>query len=88
MWHKKYDSLTSVIGRLGIDWCIAIKGAYNNNVFIILNVYTPSEFHSRKNEFLQKLAFVNSFIEENEFTCIYVMRDINADISDSKSLLG
>lgn len=88
MWHRKYDSLTSIIGRLGVDWCIAITVAYNNNVFIVLNVYTPCEFHSREDEFLQNLAFISLFLEENEFTCIYVMRDINADISDSKSLLG
>lgn len=33
MWQRKYDSLTSIIGRLGVDWCIAITVAYNNNVF-------------------------------------------------------
>ena len=37
LWHKKYDPLISVI-RLGVDWCIAIKVACNNKVFIIINV--------------------------------------------------
>ncbi len=42
LWHKKYDSLISVL-RLEVDWCIAIKVEHNNNVFVMFNVYTPYE---------------------------------------------
>ncbi|KAL7381375.1 hypothetical protein ABVT39_004885, partial [Epinephelus coioides] len=87
MWHKKYDPLISVI-RLRVDWCVAIKVSYNGNVLIILNVYTPYECSSNEDEYLQKLAFIGSFIEENECTRIYVMGDLNADISDRKSVFG
>ncbi|KAL7369458.1 hypothetical protein ABVT39_022833, partial [Epinephelus coioides] len=87
MWHKKYDPLISVI-RLRVDWCVAIKVSYNGNVLIILNVYTPYECSSNEDEYLHKLAFIGSFIEENECTRIYVMGDLNADISDRKSVFG
>ena len=36
-WHKKLDSLVTVI-RLDVDWCIGIKVVQDKNVFIILNV--------------------------------------------------
>lgn len=87
MWHKKYDPIVTVI-RLGVDWCIAIKVAQENNVFIILNIYTPYECYSNEDVYLQRLAFIGSFIEECEYTCIYVMGDFNADVSDVKSLFG
>lgn len=87
MWHKKYDSVISVI-RLHVDWCIGIRVVCNNNVFIILNVYTPYECHDNEAEYMQRLAFIGSFIEESECTCIYVMGDFNADISDVKSMFG
>lgn len=87
MWHMKYDSVITVI-RLNVDCCIGIKVAINNNVFIILNVYTPDECPGNEDEYIQRLAFIGSFIEESECTCIYVMGDFNADVSDVKSLFG
>ena len=87
LWHKKYDPLISVI-RLGVDWCIAIKVACNNKVFIIINVYTPYESHNNEDLYLERLAFLNAFIEETEYSSIYLMGDLNADISDEKSLFG
>lgn len=72
MWHKKYDRVISVI-RLKVNWCIGIKVTINNNVFIVLNVYTPYESPDNEVEYFQRLAFINSFIEVSECTCIYVM---------------
>lgn len=72
MWHKRYDPNISVI-RLNVDWCIAIKVLCGNTVFIILNVYTPYECYDNEAEYLQRLAFIDSFIEESECTAIYSM---------------
>ena len=44
LWHKKLDSVISVI-RLEVDWCIAVQITINNKEFTILNVYTPYESH-------------------------------------------
>jgi len=49
LWHKKYDPLVSVI-RLEVDWCVAIKVEHNNEVFVILNVYTPYECSQNEDE--------------------------------------
>ena len=35
-----------------------------------------------------RLAFISSFIEESECTCIFVLGDLNADISDVGSVFG
>lgn len=87
LWRKKYDPVISVI-RLNVDWCIGVKVTWGNNVFIILNIYTPFECHDNEAVYLQRLAFIGSFIEESKCTCIYVMGDFNADISDVKSIFG
>lgn len=74
--------------RLEVDWAIAIKVAHDKNVFTILNVYTPYECNQNENEYLNRLAFIGSFIKESECTCIFVIGDMNADISDGNSLFG
>lgn len=77
-WQKKLDLLVTVI-RLDVDWCIGIKVVHNKNVFIILNVYTPYECH-KKNEYLNKLASIRSYIRESEYTSIFVLGNLNAVI--------
>ena len=86
-WHKKYDPLISVI-RLEVDWCIAIKVEHNTNVFVILNVYTPYECSQNEDEYMNRLAFISAFIKESVCTSIFILGDMNADISDNNSLYG
>ena len=86
-WHKKLDSLVTVI-RLDVDWCMGMKVVQDKNVFMILNVYTPYECHKNEDEYLNKLAFIGSYIRESEYTSIFVLGDLNADISDTNSLFG
>ena len=57
----------------------------NNTEFIILNIYTPYESRHNDNEYVNRLAFMNSFIADNCCTTIYVTGDMNADISDNAS---
>lgn len=87
LWHKKYDPMISVI-RVEVDWGIAIKVVHNDKVFLILNVYTPYECYNNKDDYINRLAFINSFIKETAYICILIVGDMNADISDEKSLFG
>lgn len=64
LWNKKLDSLINVV-RLGADWCIAIQFNHNGREFIIINVYTPYECHQNEDEYLNRLAFINSFIQDH-----------------------
>ncbi|XP_058650707.1 uncharacterized protein LOC131551670 [Onychostoma macrolepis] len=86
-WKKKLDSLVKVV-RLDLNWCIAIQITYQDKKCIILNVYTPYECHHNEDEYLNRLAFISSFIESSTISSVYVIGDMNADISDSKSLFS
>ena len=87
LWHKKIDNFVSVI-RFDVDWCIGIKIVHNDNVLIILNVYTPYECRKNEDEYLHRLAFIGSYIRESDYTSIMVMGDVNADVSDPTSIFG
>lgn len=87
LWNKKLDSLINVV-RLGVDWCIAIQFTHNDNELIILNVYTPYECHQNEDEYLNRIAFINSFIQDNTYSSVYAIGDMNADISDRNSLFA
>lgn len=62
LWRKSYNPLITVI-RLEVDWCLAVKVIHTMNVFIILNVYAPYGCHRNEEEDLDRLAFIDSFIE-------------------------
>lgn len=85
--NKNYDSLISVV-RLGVDWAVGIEFNCHDTKFIILNIYTPYECYQNEAEYLNRLAFVGSFIQDNASTCIFVVGDMNADISDAISLFA
>ena len=74
--------------HLNVDWAIGLEFNCNGNHFIILNIYTPYAFYDHVDEFVSRLAFVQSFIEDNDSSCIYVLGDYNADLSDNKSLFA
>lgn len=84
LWNKKLDSIINVV-RLDVDWCIALCFVCNNKEFFILNVYTAYECCQNEDEYLNRLAFISSFIQNSNTSCVYVIGDMNADISDKKS---
>ena len=57
----------------------------NNREFIILNMYTPYESRQNEVEYVNRLAFISSFISEHQGTSVCVVGDMNADISDKHS---
>ena len=47
-----------------------------------------SESHMNEDVYLERLAFINVFIEKTEYSCIYIFGNLNADISDRNCLFG
>ena len=74
--------------HLNVDWAIGLEFNCNGNNCIILNIYTPYESNDHVDEFVSRLPFVQSFIEYNDSSCVYVLGDYNADLSDNKSLFA
>lgn len=87
LWNVKYDPLVKVL-RLNVDWAIGLEINFNDKKCTILNVYMPYESYKLEDEFLNKLAFIEAFIEDNSSTCVFVIGDFNADLSDNSSLFG
>lgn len=87
IWHKKLNTIINVI-RLEADWSIAVQIRIINKEFTILTVYTPYESQQNEDEYLNRLAFINDFISGNLSTSVYVMGDMNADLSDKGSLFA
>ncbi|KAM3619481.1 uncharacterized protein V6R79_009005 [Siganus canaliculatus] len=81
MWNKKLDSAINVI-RLDVDWCIAVQLTQHDKDFIILNIYTPYECQLNEDNYVNKLAFISSYLQKECFTNIFIVGDMNADISD------
>lgn len=87
LWHKKLDSVINVI-RTQVDWCIAVQLKLRNKELIILNIYTPYECPQNEDIYKERLGFLNSFINDNQFTSVCVLGDMNADLSDSQSMFA
>lgn len=81
LWNKKFDSAINVI-HTGTDWCAALQYTHNNEEFIVSTVYTPYECQQDEDEYLNRLAFINSFIQDQTSSYVYVVGDMNANISD------
>ena len=78
LWNKKLDSAINVI-RLGVDWCIAIHFSQRDKEIIILNIYTPYECQHNEEDYVNKLGFNSSYLQN-----IFIVGDMNADISDKR----
>lgn len=88
LWNRKYDPMVKVI-RLNVDWAMGLDIHFNGKkISILIYIYTPYESYESEDEFLNRLAFIHSFIEDNDSTCVYVNGDFNADVSDSNSLFA
>lgn len=74
--------------RLDVDWAIGIEFNCGDKNFIILNIYTPYECSQNEEEYLNRLACVMSFIQDNASTCFFIVGDMNADVSDGSALFA
>ena len=77
-----------VMPRLNVDWAIAIMINIDSKKIVIINVYTPYESYDNENEFISRMAHISAVVEELDTTCVYVMGDYNADISDDHSMFS
>uniref|UniRef100_A0A8C6PLS6 Reverse transcriptase domain-containing protein n=1 Tax=Nothobranchius furzeri TaxID=105023 RepID=A0A8C6PLS6_NOTFU len=48
----------------------------------------PYESQQNEDEYLAKLGFLSSFISQCELNCVFIVGDMNADISDTRSTFG
>lgn len=87
LWNIKYDSVVKVV-CLNVDWAIRLECNCNGKKCTVLNIYTPYESYEPEDELLNRLAFIQSFIEDNSSSCVYIMGGFNANMSDSKSLFA
>uniref|UniRef100_A0A3P9KQQ7 Reverse transcriptase domain-containing protein n=1 Tax=Oryzias latipes TaxID=8090 RepID=A0A3P9KQQ7_ORYLA len=87
LWNVKYDAAVNVV-RLNVDWAVGLEIDIDEKKFTILNVYMPYESNLLEDEFLHKLAFIKAYIEDSSSTCVFVMGDFNADLSDDSSIFG
>ena len=55
--------MVSVV-RLESDWCIGVQIRMDNREFIILNIYMPYESRKNDDEYVNRLAFISSFISD------------------------
>lgn len=69
LWNKRLDSMIDVV-RLDVDWCIAVHVPQLDKECILLNVYTPYESNHNEDEYLNKLASVSSFLQNESFTSV------------------
>lgn len=66
--------------RLGGDWAIGIEVHCNDSKCIVLNVYIPYECPDNEDDYINRLACIQTFIQDADCTCIQVVGDMNADI--------
>ena len=85
MWRKRFDSCVEVL-NFDTDWLTGIKLSQNNKTYVILCVYMPYESVDNEDAFVEKLGVLSSIMEDIEVTCVSIMGDWNADISDGDSV--
>ncbi len=87
LWHKKLDSVINII-KVDVDWCFGVRVSCSSKELIILNVYAPYECHQNEDEYLSRLAFIGSFINGNNSASVFVVGDLNADLTDNWSMFA
>ena len=78
---KRYRGLP---GRVRVDW---ITGIVFDKSYVILCVYMPYECHVNEADYVEKLGVLQSILSELDTTCVSILGDWNADISDDSSIL-
>jgi exonuclease III len=49
---------------------VLVYNIHKDNSFVILNVYTPYESRENEEEYLNRLAFINAFIQDNNTSSV------------------
>ena len=86
-WRKKYDQCVNAL-HFDADWIVGIEINIAQKRYVVLNVYMPCESREHADSFLNNLGKLHSIMEELDCTCVFIVGDFNADISDDKALFG
>ena len=84
LWRACHGHLISEL-RLGVDWAIGIEYRSADQHFYIINIYAPYECSDNEPLYLERLAYLSAFIADLDSTCIYLIGDFNANISNGGS---
>ncbi len=87
LWNTNIEHIIKEI-RLNVNWAIGIENNINSKKIVIINVYTPYESYDNENEYINRMAHISAFVEELDTTCVYMMGNYNADITDVHSLFA
>ena len=70
--------------------CYTLQSIRNSvdKEFIILNIYTPYECQHNEEDYVNKLGFISSYLQNECLTNIFIVGDMNADISDKRSIFA
>ena len=84
LWRKE---LSKNIKRLefNTDWAVAIEIDLGTRKLIILNIYMPYQCLQNKEQYIDNLGNILSFIESLQNTNIMIIGDWNANLGDSGS---
>ena len=87
LWNTRHEHVISEL-RLNVDWAVGILIKVRDRLLAIINVYMPYEKYRNEREYINRLAFIKSYIDELPTTCVYVVGDLNSNISNARSLFS
>lgn len=76
------------VPTLGVDWCVAIQLIQSDKEKIFLNVHPPCECRDHVESFMNHMAFMSSFLINEQFTNVFTVGDFNCHISDHGSVFA
>ena len=87
LWNITIEHLIKEL-RFNENWVVGIEINIGDRKIVIINVYTPCDSYANENEYLNRLAHISTIVDELDTTCVYVVGDYNADMSDNRSLFA
>ena len=87
LWRTSLDKYISPI-VYEADWISGIQFATDKKKIVILCVYMPYECTQNEDRYMENLGILYSILSELDTTCVFILSDFNADISDSNSTFG
>ena len=89
LWRSIFNNCIAPI-EIKCDWLAGIMCTYENKRHAIICVYMPCMSTQSINDdvFLECLGFLAATIEELDCTCITIIGDWNADVSNDKHQFG
>ena len=87
MWRGKFDRCVTPI-EFDLDWLTGIYFCQDGRKYAVLCVYLPFECPGNEETYLEKLGVLQAILTELDTSCVSVLGDWNADISDANSMFA